>query len=182
MAKLTAQLPNQQDWPQLYHEGGMAELLDMAGYMGREQKTELWQLAMHNLLNSEDAAALAEFYQMNKQAKQALKPDQQTLQKNVTHACTVEIEGTEDPDHLEAILSDLYRIEDALDINVKDQVHRVYRKIEDGGVCENWGFDELDEPLIGYYRHPESPNDELQIAVQLAAMAGTVDEMFERLI
>jgi len=52
----------------------MAELLDLTRYLPAEQQPPLWLLAMENLNNSEDAAAIAEFYQQNPQARDVLKP------------------------------------------------------------------------------------------------------------
>lgn len=50
-----------QSWEGLLLQGGMQELLDLTRYLAVDQQERIWLLAMDNLNNSEDAAALAEF-------------------------------------------------------------------------------------------------------------------------
>lgn len=63
-------LPSAQGWEELFLQGGMQELLDLTRYLPAEQQESIWLLAMDNLSNSEDAAALAELYQQEPKAKQ----------------------------------------------------------------------------------------------------------------
>ena len=78
----------------------MAELLDLTRYLPAEQQPQLWLLAMESLNNSEDAAAIAEFYQQNLQARDVLKSEWRQLKRCINEACGADIDGTDDPDHL----------------------------------------------------------------------------------
>ena len=152
----------------------MAELLDITRYLARNQQPTLWQLAMHKLNNSEDAAALATFYQSNSDAEKALKPQWALLEDNILDACESEIDRTDDPDHLGDILGDLYSIEDALELDVKSCIHDIY-----GKVFENdCGDEEFDESPVSYYQYPETPDEQGDIERQLLRVRAEVDEMF----
>ncbi|WP_323807638.1 hypothetical protein [Marinobacter sp. LV10MA510-1] len=172
--KLKGQLPATHDWPELYKQGTMAELLDITRYLVRNHQLKLWQLAMHNLNNSEDAAALATFYQSNSDAEKALKPQWALLEDNILDACESEIDRTEDPDHLENILADLYRIEDALELDVRPCIHDIYGKVFE----DDCGDEAFDEPLASYYQYPETPDEQGDIERQLLRVRAEVDEMF----
>lgn len=177
MEKLKSQLPDSQDWPVLFREGSMAELLDITSYLTSDQQEKIWQLASENLLNSEDAAALAEFYRHHQPAQKVLKPQWRKLKRSIMRACSREIDTTDDPDHLQAIHGDLYRIEDALGLDTKPLVEEIYFKAFEDNMGE---YGELEEHSVTYYHLPEKPDDHDEIARQLWLIQGEVDEMFLR--
>ena len=108
-------------------------------YLPAEQQPQLWLLAMENLNNSEDVAAIAEFYQQNPQARDVLKPEWRQLKRCINEACGAEIERTDDPDHLNHVLADLYRIEDALDLDMKPLIQDIYFTLDSAGMDLNDG-------------------------------------------
>lgn len=167
-----------QKWPELYVQGKMAELLDLTRHLPAEQQPELWQLAMHNLKNSEDAAALAEFCQQNTAARCMFKQQHNLLNKKLLNACADEIDRTYDPNHLEAISIDLYRIEDALGLKVKDEIHSIYHKVEQIHINENFEFDDSSSV---YYQEPEAESENSQIKSQLIKFIPKIEEMFAEL-
>lgn len=177
MDKLKGQLPEARHWPTLYREGSMAELLDLTRYLPAEQQPQLWLLAMENLNNSEDAAAIAEFYQQNPQARDVLKPEWRQLKRCINEACGAEIDGTDDPDHLNHVLADLYRIEDALDLDMKPRIQDIYFTLDDAGL-------ELDDDgLTGefapvYYLRPDGAEEQGEVMRQLGLIRGEVDGVF----
>jgi hypothetical protein len=172
--KLNGQLPTTPGWPQLYKQGEMAELLDITRYLAHDQQPKLWQLAMHNLSNSEDAAALAKFYRSNSEAEKALKPQWALLEDKILDVCETEMERTDDPDHLGAILGDLYAIEDALELDVRPCINDIYSKVFETD-CDD---EEFGEPLVSYYQHPETPDEQGAMERQLMRVREEVDEMF----
>lgn len=172
--KLSVQLPEAQHWSTLYSQGGMAELLDLTGYLSGDVQPLLWELAMKNLHNSEDAAALAELYRQNPKARDVLKPKWRELKRSIKQACGAEIEGADDPDHLDCVLADIYRIEDALDLDLKPLVQDIYFKLDDD-------LDEEmlpDEPASFYYQDPEGPDNHGEVLRQLRLIRREVDGMF----
>ena len=152
----------------------MAELLDITRYLAHDQQPKLWQLAMHNLSNSEDAAALAKFYRSNSSAEKALKPQWTLLEDSILDACESEIDRTEDPDHLENILADLYRIADALELDVRPCIHDIYGKVFE----DDCGDEAFDESPVSYYQYPEAPDEQGDIERRLLRVRAEVDEMF----
>src|SRR5690554_5090427 len=132
---------------------------------------------MENLNNSEDAAAIAEFYQQNPQARDVLKPQWRQLKRCINEACGAEIERTDDPDHLNHVLADLYRIEDALDLEMKPLIQDIYFTLDDAGM-------ELDdEGLAGefspvYYLRPDGAEEHGEVMRELGLIRGEVDGMF----
>jgi len=171
------QLPEAQHWPTLYREGAMAELLDLTRYLPAEPQPHLWLLAMENLNNSEDAAAIAKFYQQNPQARDVLKPEWRQLKRGINEACGAEIDGTDDPDHLNHVLADLYRIEDALDLDMKPLIQDIYFTLDGAGM--ELGEDGLaGEFAPVYYLRPDGAEEQGEVMRQLGLIRGEVDEMF----
>lgn len=177
MEKLKAQLPESQDWPALFKQGNMAELLDITRYLNDDQQAKIWRLAFDSLLNSEDAAALAELYGYHPPAQTILKPQWPKLKNSILHACGEEIDTTDNPDHLQAILSDLYRIEDALDLDTRPLVEEIYFSVFEDDTPE---YKEPEESTAVYYHYPEKPDDQAEIARQLRLLQDEVDGMFLR--
>lgn len=148
----------------------MAELLDLTRYLPAEQQPPLWLLAMENLNNSEDAAAIAEFYQQNPQARDVLKPKWRQLKQCINEACGAEIDGTDDPDHLNHVLADLYRIEDALDLDMKPLIQDIYFTLDDDGLAVEFA------PV--YYLRPDGAEEHGEVMRVLGLIRGEVDGMF----
>src|SRR5690606_36260998 len=122
--------------------------------------------AMKNLNNSEDAAAIAEFYQQDPQARDVLKPKWRKLKQSIKQACGAEIEGTEDPDYLNHVLADLYRIEGALELDMKPLIQEIYFTLDD--VYLDLSEDVLsDEPAPSYYLRPDGPDEQGEIVRKL---------------
>lgn len=171
--KLEELLPQSKEWRGLFKQGGMKELLDLSCYMPVDQQPQIWKIATENIGNSEDAAAIASFYQRNKAARQYLKPQRKKLIENLLDACEDEIFRTNDPDYLGMILNDLYVLEEALGADISYEKHFIYRKIE--GIHSG----EFDESLFdyepAYYNRPEPSNNHNQVLVQLAAMTEEIE-------
>lgn len=164
-----------QSWEGLLLQGGMQELLDLTRYLAVDQQERIWLLAMDNLHNSEDAAALAEFYKSNTVVQQIFKPKRKVFNKKLLNACADEIDRTEDPDHLQAILSDLYRIEDATGVNIRDEINDIYYKIEQPYLDDDF---EYPETTSTYYQQPEAKDNQEKLARQISAIKHQVEEMF----
>lgn len=177
MEKLKKQLPESQDWPALFKQGNMAELLDISRHLSDDQQAKIWPLAFDNLLNSEDAAALAELYFHHQPAREVLEPQYSKLKSSIMRACSWEIDTIDDPDHLQAILSDLYRIEDALDIDPKSLVEDIHFKIFEDDMSKDRG---IEENTVAYYHRPEGPDNQGDLARRLRLIQGEVDELFLR--
>lgn len=83
----------------------------------------------------------------------------------------------DDPDHLNHVLADLYRIEDALDLDMKPLIQDIYFTLDGAGM-------ELDddglagEPGPIYYQRPDGPGEQGEVMRQLGLIRGEVDEMF----
>lgn len=86
---------------------------------------------MDNLHNSEDAAALAEFYQQEPKAKQLFQQQKRKFIHKLLSVCSEEIDRANDTDFFDAIMYDLYRIEEATGANISDQKYHIYSKLED---------------------------------------------------
>jgi hypothetical protein len=144
-------------------------------HLAVDQQEGIWLLAMDNLNNSEDAAALAEFYKSNTVVQQIFKPKRKVFNKKLLNACADEIDRTEDPDHLQAILTDLYRIEDAVEVNVRNEIHAIYYKIEQPYLDDDF---EYPETTSTYYQRPEVKDNQEKLARQISAIKHQVEEMF----
>lgn len=177
MANLKQQLPESQEWSALFKQGSMADLLDITRYLSGDQQPKIWLMAFDNLLNSEDAVALAEFYCHHQPAQKVLKPQWRKLKRNIIRACSDEIDRTSDPDHLQAILEDLYRIEDALDLDTRPLIEEIYFNIFEDDMDE---YRDLEEHTVTYYYHPEEPDDQNEITRQFWLIRDEVDGMFLR--
>lgn len=143
-------LPVGPGWAALVTEGDMA-LLDLSTYANSDTQADIWSAAVANQLNSEDAAALAEFYADNPAARQMLGK-KKLLVKQLLSACIDEIAQINDSYHLEAILQDLYRIETALDADIGEPKVMIYHALEpDGKACQD-----VDDSVTGatYYSEP----------------------------
>lgn len=177
MPNLKKQLPESQGWPALFKQGSMADLLDITRYLSGDQQSKIWLIAFDNLLNSEDAVALAELYCHHMPAQKVLKSQCRELKRSVICACSDEIDSTSDPDHLQAILDDLYRIEDALDLDVRPLIEEIYFNVFESDMDE---YRDLEDHTVSYYHHPEGPDDQSQITRQLWLIRNEIDEMFLR--
>lgn len=68
------------------------------------------------------------------------------------------------------MLADLYRIEDALDLDMKPLIQDIYFTLDDDGLAG--------EPGPIYYQRPDGPGEQGEVMRQLGLIRGEVDEMF----
>lgn len=178
--KLEPLLPEPHNWQTLFIEVGMEEILNLSCYLPKEEQHSIWVQATRNTSNSEDAAAIASFYYNNKDAKKELEPQRKAIIKRLLDTCENEIYEVTDPDHLEAILHDLYTLKEYLNTDISNEKFMVYSKIED---LNNGLFDQfLDDNLPTYYNHPEPSSDHPNILSQLAKIKTKVEESFSNLV
>lgn len=166
-----------QSWEDLLLQGGMQELLDLTRYLSADQQENIWLLAMDNLHNSEDAAALAEFYQQVPKAKQLFKQQKRKFIRKLLNACSEEIERTNDTDFFDAVMHDLYRIEEATGANISDQKYHIYSKLDDSFA----GDESIFNDTVTYYKNPDSQEGLEEIELQLSLLTENVDLQFSKL-
>ena len=166
-----------QSWESLLLQGGIQELLDLTRYLAVDQQESIWLLAMDNLHNSEDAAALAELYQQVPKAKLLFKKQKRKFIRKLLNACSEEIDRTNDTDFFDAVMHDLYRIEEATGANISDQKYHIYSKLEDSFAGEEFVFS--DE--VRYYQKPDSQEGSEEIALQLSLLTENIDLLFSAL-
>lgn len=166
-----------QSWESLLLQGGMQELLDLTRYLAVEQQEGIWLLAMDNLHNSEDAAALAEFYQQEPKAKQLFQQQKRKFIRKLLNACFEEIDRTNDTDILDAIMHDLYRIEEATGVNISDQKYHVHSKLDDSFAGEKSIFSDS----IIYYQRPDHQEALAEFNLQISLLTENVESLFSRL-
>lgn len=88
-----------------------------------------------------------------------------------------EMDGTDDPDHLNHVLADLYRIEDALDLDMKPLIQDIYFTLDGAGM-------ELDDDgLAGefapvYYLRPDGAEEQGEVMRGLRLIRDEVDRIF----
>ncbi|MCL5041536.1 MAG: restriction endonuclease [Gammaproteobacteria bacterium] len=174
MGKLQELLPESEGWSELFKQGDMAELLDLTRHLSSQQAEAIWLTAVDSLLNSEDAAALAGFYNDHPPAQKVLKLNRGQLKKNIMNACSEEINRPDDPDHLQAVLGDLYLIEEALNFDVRLLVEKIYIKIFE----ENKEGREHESQKMIYYYFPTKQDKQSEIENQLFLIHDEVDGMF----
>lgn len=151
-----------QGWEDLLLQGGMQELLDLTRYLPVEQQESIWLLAMGNLHNSEDAAALAELYQQESKAKPLFKKQKRKFVRTLLNACSDEIDRTNDTDFFDAVMHDLYRIEEATGANISDQKYHIYSKLDDSFASEEFVFSDA----VSYYQKPDNQESSKEFALQ----------------
>ena len=166
-----------QSWESLLLQGGMQELLDLTRYLSADQQENIWLLAMDNLHNSEDAAALAEFYQQEPKAKQLFKQQKRKFIHKLLSVCSEEIDRANDTDFLDAVMHDLYRIEEATGANISDQKYHLYSKLEDSFAGEEFVFSDA----VRYYQKPDSQESSEEIELQLSLLTENVNLLFSKL-
>ena len=166
-----------QGWEDLLLQGGMQELLDLTRYLPVEQQESIWLLAMDNLNNSEDAAALAELYQQEPKAKLLFKKQKRKFIRTLLNACSDKIDRTNDTDFFDAIMHDLYRIEEATGANISDQKYHIYSKLDDSFA----GDESIFSDTVRYYKKPDNQEISEELALQLSLLTGNVDLLFSKL-
>ncbi|MCK9534823.1 MAG: hypothetical protein M0Q98_09050 [Pseudomonas sp.] len=166
-----------QSWEGLLLQGGMQELLDLTRYLSADQQENIWLLAMDNLHNSEDAAALAEFYQQEPKAKQLFKQQKRKFIHKLLSVCSEEIDRANDTDFLEAIMYDLYRIEEATGANISDQKYHIYSKLDDTFAGDEFIFSDS----VTYYQRPDHQEDLAELKLQISLLTENVDLLFSKL-
>ena len=166
-----------QSWESLLLQGGMQELLDLTRYLAVDQQENIWLLAMDNLHNSEDAAALAELYQQEPKAKLLFKKQKRKFIRKLLNACSEEIDRTNDTDFLDAIMHDLYRIEEATGANISDQKYHIYLKLEDSFVGDEFVFNNATR----YYKKPDNQESSEELELQLSLLTENVNLLFSKL-
>jgi len=88
-----------------------------------------------------------------------------------------EMDGTDDPDHLNHVLADLYRIEDALDLDMKPLIQDIYFTLDDAGMeLDDDGLAGEFAPL--YYLRQDGPEEHGEVMRELGLIRGEVDGMF----
>lgn len=132
---------------------------------------------MDNLHNSEDAAALAEFYQQEPKAKQLFQQQKRKFIHKLLSVCSEEIDRANDTDFFDAIMYDLYRIEEATGANISEQKYHIYSKLEDSFAGEEFVFSDS----VRYYQKPDSQEGSEKIALQLSLLTENVNLLFSRL-
>ena len=166
-----------QSWEGLLLQGGMQELLDLTRYLAVDQQERIWLLAMDNLNNSEDAAALAEFYQQEPKAKLLFKKQKRKFIRTLLNACSDEIDRINDTEFFDAIMHDLYRIEEATGANISDQKYHIYSKLDDSFEGEESIFSDS----ITYYQRPDHQEDLAEFKLQISLLTENVESLFPRL-
>lgn len=155
----------------------MQELLDLTRYLAVDQQERIWLLAMDNLHNSENAAALAEFYQQEPKAKQLFKQQKRKFIRKLLNACSEEIDRANDADFLDAVMHDLYRIEEATGANISDQKYHIYSKLDDSFA----GDESIFSDSVTYYQRPDHQEDLAEFNLQISLLTENVESLFSRL-
>ena len=166
-----------QSWESLLLQGGMQELLDLTRYLAVDQQENIWLLAMGNLYNSEDAAALAEFYQLEPKAKLLFKKQKRKFIHKLLSVCSEEIDRANDTDFFDVIMYDLYRIEEATGANISDQKYHIYSKLDDSFAGDESMFCDT----VTYYQRPDHQEDLAEFNLQISLLTENVESLFFRL-
>lgn len=174
--QLASQILTITDWPKIVRNADLAVLLDLSLYCASATQKQICQAAQNNLLNSEDAAALAEFYAGHAAMQMLLGSKAQIIEVTL-NVCMEEILRVNNPDYLQAIFEDLQRIEQALDADIGDAKLLIYRKIDPYddshdliGIAES-------EPV--YYAAPSPVHLDEDLLLELGAVRQQVREWFE---
>lgn len=80
------------------------------------------------------------------------------------------MDGTDDPDHLNHVLADLYRIEGALDLDMKPLIQDIYFTLDGDRLAGEFA------PV--YYLRPDGPGEQGEVMRQLGLIRGEVDGVF----
>ena len=168
---------DKQGWKELLLHTGMQELLDLTRYLAAEQQESIWLLALNNLNNSEDAAALAEFYQKEAKANLLFKKQKRKFIRKLLSACSEEIDRVNDMGFFDAVMSDLYRIEKSTGANISDQKIHIYSKLDSPCVGEEFMLSDA----VNYYQSPDSQEDLKKLALQLNSLKEEADLLFSKL-
>lgn len=163
-AKLVPLLPVGSAWKTLVVESDMTVLLNLSGYADRLTQADIWNAACSNLLNSEDAAALAELYARHQEARQVLGKKKPFANKLLS-ACMKEIARVDDIYHLDAIMKDLYRIEEVLDTDISEPKYMIYEALDP--YQNRWDETVESDPETSYYADPELFEDHERLLDEL---------------
>lgn len=110
-------------------------------------------------------------------AKQLFKQQKRKFIRKLLNACSEEIDRTNDTDFLDAIMHDLYRIEEATGANISDQKYHIYSKLDDSFA----GDESMFSDSVRYYQKPGSQEGSEEIALQLSLLTRNVDLLFSKL-
>ena len=178
--QLTPLLPVGKNWKSILVESDLATLLNLSRYADNTTQVDLWTAAQDNLLNSEDAAALAEFYIEYPSIRKILGK-KRSVERKLLSACINEIATVNDSYHLDAIMYDLYRIEEAMGTNIDEPKYMIYRMIdpyEDTGM----DYDDSDLDSIIYYTKPDPFENHTQLHGELERLRQYTDSKANELI
>lgn len=136
----------QANWEQWLKKGSIKHLLEIADMcLPEEQLPAVLDLALENIYHSQDGVELLEAYTENSKINKYLQSSLHPLIKSIEEACFDEASRTDDPDHLNQILSDMEAITFLAENNSKlsseldltDTKYLAWQKLDDVYASDN---------------------------------------------
>lgn len=103
---------NEQIYREIIRTGNLPTLFPLFEYFSKSLKETLYKISLESFLNSEDVKAVVIEYKKNKDFKNLFEKDKKRIIKNMEKCCEDEINRAVDEYHIEAIVNDIYEIED----------------------------------------------------------------------
>ncbi len=103
---------NKEIYIEIILSGHLPTLFPLFRFFSKSQKEILYEISLESFLNSEDVKAVAIEYKTNKDFKSLFDKNKKQIIKKMMNCCEDEIERAADEYHIEAIVNDIYEIED----------------------------------------------------------------------
>jgi hypothetical protein len=164
-------------WEEIIYKGHLPTLFIFFRYFDTQLRTLVYDIATKQCINSEDAAAIAQEYIKNKEFKKIVDTNRRRIVKMLEDTCFNEVERAKDENHIQAIVNDIYQIEDVFEEfkSLKYLYYEKYEKMYYGDL-----YDEFDINFeIGYWENNINQKDKESFLEDLKFKKIDIDKIFE---
>ena len=164
-------------WEEIIYKGHLPTLFIFFRYFDTQLRTLVYDIATKQCINSEDAAAIAQEYIKNKEFKKIVDTNRRRIVKMLEDTCFNEVERAKDENHIQAIVNDIYQIEDVFKEfkSLKYLYYEKYEKMYYGDL-----YDEFDINFeIGYWENNINQKDKESFLEDLKFKKTDIDKIFE---
>ena len=164
-------------WEEIIYKGHLPTLFIFFRYFDTQLRTLVYDIATKQCINSEDAAAIAQEYIKNKEFKKIVDTNRRRIVKMLEDTCFNEVERAKDENHIQAIVNDIYQIEDVFKElkSLKYLYYEKYEKMYYGDL-----YDEFDINFeIGYWENNINQKDKESFLEDLKFKKIDIDKIFE---
>ena len=164
-------------WEEIIYKGHLPTLFIFFRYFDTQLRTLVYDIATKQCINSEDAAAIAQEYIKNKEFKKIVDTNRRRIVKMLEDTCFNEVERAKDENHIQAIVNDIYQIEDVFKEfkSLKYLYYEKYEKMYYGDL-----YDEFDINFeIGYWENNINQKDKESFLEDLKFKKIDIDKIFK---